>query len=74
MRYPLDAVAKAAKMNPNHELRVMLCATSIILLCTLGIFSIWDKTMKPPIVTACTVEFKGYDGNNHVYVGQGEIW
>jgi hypothetical protein len=60
-------------MNPNHELRVMLCATSIILLCTLGVFSIWDKTMKPPVVKECAITFKDFNGNKHTFIGEGEI-
>ena len=61
-------------MNANHELRVFLTAVAIIMLCTIGVLSIWDKTMKPPVVKECAITFKDFNGNKHTYIGKGEIW
>ena len=61
-------------MNAYHELRVFLCAVSIIMLCTIGVLSIWDKTMKPPVVKECAITFKDFNGNKHTYIGEGEIF
>jgi hypothetical protein len=61
-------------MNANHELRVFLTAVSIIMLCTIGVLSIWDKTMQPPVVKECAITFKGPDGNKHTFIGEGEVF
>jgi hypothetical protein len=61
-------------MNAYHELIIFLTTVSIIMLCTIGVLSIWDKTMKPPVVKECAITFKGPDGNKHTFIGEGEIW
>jgi len=44
-----------------------------IMMFTLGATQIVDQ-VKGPQVSACSVTFKGYDGNKHQYIGTGEVW
>lgn len=54
-----------------------LCATSIIIMCAIGSTQIVDSVKRyysDPVVMACAIEYRGNDGNKHVYVGSGEAW
>jgi hypothetical protein len=48
-------------------------AVACIMMFTLGATQIVDQ-VKGPQVSACSVTFKGYDGNKHTYIGSGEVW
>jgi hypothetical protein len=50
-----------------------LAAFACIMMFTLGATQIVDQ-VKGAQVTACSVTFKGYDGNKHQYIGSGEVW
>jgi hypothetical protein len=49
-----------------------LAAVAMIMLVTLGMTQIIDK-VKGPMVSACEITFKGFDGNKHTYIGRGEV-
>jgi len=50
-----------------------IAAVTCIMMFTLGATQIVDQ-VKGPEVLACSVTFKGYDGNKHQYIGSGEVW
>jgi len=50
-----------------------VAAVACIMMFTLGATQIVDQ-VKGPQVSACSVTFKGYDGNRHQYIGTGEVW
>ena len=50
-----------------------IAAFACIMMFTLGATQIVDQ-VKGAQVTACSVTFKGYDGNKHQYIGTGELW
>ena len=51
----------------------VVIAISVIVLVAMGMTRIVDWA-KGPQVSACSVTFKGYDGNKHTYIGSGEVW
>jgi len=50
-----------------------LAAVACIIMFALGCTQIVDQ-VKGPEVSACSITFKGYDGNKHQYIGTGEAW
>jgi len=50
-----------------------VAAVACIMMFTLGATQIVDQ-VKGPQVSACSITFKGFDGNKHQYIGTGEVW
>ena len=48
-------------------------ATACIMMFTLGATQIVDQ-VKGPVVSACEITFKDFNGNKHTYVGRGEVF
>ncbi len=57
----------------SEDTMSFLVAVLMIMGVTLGATQIVDQ-VKGPQVSACSVTFKGYDGNKHQYIGSGEVW
>jgi hypothetical protein len=51
---------------------VFLTAVVLIMLVTLGTTKIVDH-VKGPVVSACEITFKDFNGNKHMYIGKGEV-
>jgi hypothetical protein len=49
-----------------------LLAVTIIMLATLGVTRIVDH-VKGPVVSACEITFKDFNGNKHMYIGKGKV-
>jgi hypothetical protein len=50
-----------------------VAAVACIMMFTLGATQIVDQ-VKGPVVSACEITFKDFNGNKHQYIGTGEVW